>query len=144
MRISGSQTGISRARLRFSHLAVPTGQVPSTGNALTGEEIALARQHDRRDLLHEIGRPLRHNEWPHVRSARFRRNLNLVEIGQSLVYQFAVPPHHLRPAFAVRLFDELLDARDCLLARQDARMPKKHVCMIVLMRPPIPACFARA
>src|SRR6185503_6318746 len=36
MQIFESQTGISRARLRFSHFAVPTGQVPSTGKALTG------------------------------------------------------------------------------------------------------------
>jgi hypothetical protein len=43
-----------------------------------------------------------------------------VEIGQGLVYQFAVPSHHLRPALAVRLFDELLDVRHCLLLRQDA------------------------
>src|SRR5215813_7773804 len=31
-----SQTGISRAMFRFSHVIVPVGQVPSTGKALTG------------------------------------------------------------------------------------------------------------
>src|SRR5438445_6958633 len=31
-----SHTGISRARLRFSHFAVPVGNVPSQGKALTG------------------------------------------------------------------------------------------------------------
>ena len=36
MQISASQTGISSERLRFSHCAVPVGNVPSTGNALTG------------------------------------------------------------------------------------------------------------
>ena len=36
MHRSGSHTGIDSARLRFSHLAVPVGKVPSTGSALTG------------------------------------------------------------------------------------------------------------
>ncbi len=36
MQIAASHTGISRAMLRFSHFAVPVGQVPSTGSALTG------------------------------------------------------------------------------------------------------------
>ena len=43
--------------MRFSHFAVPTGQVPSTGKALTGQQVALAGQHHGRDLLHEVGRP---------------------------------------------------------------------------------------
>ena len=36
MQMAGSHTGISSARLRFSHWPVPVGQVPSTGKALTG------------------------------------------------------------------------------------------------------------
>src|SRR4030095_10992812 len=36
-----SHSGISRARFRFSHLAVPVGKVPSTGNALTGNSSPL-------------------------------------------------------------------------------------------------------
>src|SRR5512136_2957279 len=36
MHRSDSQTGISRAILRFSHLVVPVGKVPSTGIADTG------------------------------------------------------------------------------------------------------------
>ena len=36
MHKSDSQTGISRAILRFSHLVVPVGKVPSTGMADTG------------------------------------------------------------------------------------------------------------
>src|SRR5689334_23995813 len=36
MQISWSQTGISLARLRFSHLDVSVGNVPSGGSALTG------------------------------------------------------------------------------------------------------------
>src|SRR5436190_16937135 len=36
MQISGSQAGISRAILRFSHCAVAVGKVPSQGIALTG------------------------------------------------------------------------------------------------------------
>ena len=36
MQVSGSQTGISSAMLRFSYCAVAVGKVPSTGIALTG------------------------------------------------------------------------------------------------------------
>ena len=41
MQIFESQTGISSAMLRFSHFAVATGQVPSTGKALTGSRSPL-------------------------------------------------------------------------------------------------------
>src|SRR6266571_707380 len=37
MHTSGSQTGISAARLRFSQRAVLVGNVPSHGSALTGK-----------------------------------------------------------------------------------------------------------
>jgi hypothetical protein len=43
MQIFESQVGISSAKLRFSHFAVPVGKVPSTGNALTGNSFAAAR-----------------------------------------------------------------------------------------------------
>src|SRR3972149_8284186 len=36
VQLTGCHAGISSARLRFSHFAVAVGQVPSTGNALTG------------------------------------------------------------------------------------------------------------
>src|SRR5262249_8044696 len=36
IQVTGSQTGISAAILRFSYCAVPVGNVPSQGNALTG------------------------------------------------------------------------------------------------------------
>src|SRR5262249_38443768 len=36
MHVAGSQTGISVAMLRFSYCAVPVGNVPSQGSALTG------------------------------------------------------------------------------------------------------------
>jgi predicted amidohydrolase len=42
-----SQTGISAAMSRFSQRAVPVGQVPSGGKALTGSSVAVARQHQR-------------------------------------------------------------------------------------------------
>ena len=41
MQISESQTGISSARFRFSHFALATGHVPSTGKALTGSRSPL-------------------------------------------------------------------------------------------------------
>src|SRR5262249_441773 len=36
MHVIGSHTGISMAMLRFSYCAVPVGNVPSQGSALTG------------------------------------------------------------------------------------------------------------
>src|SRR5262245_6958489 len=41
IQIFESHTGISSAMLRFSHLAVAVGHVPSTGNALTGSRSPL-------------------------------------------------------------------------------------------------------
>ena len=41
MQIAGSHTGMSWAMLRFSHWLVAVGQVPSTGNALTGSRSPL-------------------------------------------------------------------------------------------------------
>ena len=41
MQMAASQTGISRAMLRFSHWVVPVGQVPSTGKAETGSRSPL-------------------------------------------------------------------------------------------------------
>ena len=41
MQIFSSQTGMSRAMFRFSHLAVDRGQVPSGGKALTGRRSPL-------------------------------------------------------------------------------------------------------
>src|SRR5436305_4946169 len=41
MQTSGSQIGISSARLRFSQRVVPMGQVPSTGKAETGSRSPL-------------------------------------------------------------------------------------------------------
>src|SRR4029453_18697604 len=41
MQTFGSHTGISSAMFRFSHFAVPVGQGPSTGKALTGSRSPL-------------------------------------------------------------------------------------------------------
>ena len=55
MQIVGSQIGISWAIARFSYFAVPVGNVPSTGSALTGSRSpspAISRDGDPRD---EVG-----------------------------------------------------------------------------------------
>ena len=59
MQMSGSQIGISWAIARFSYCAVPVGNVPSTGSALTGSRSpspAISRAVTRCD---EVGRVVR-------------------------------------------------------------------------------------
>ena len=58
MQISLSQIGISAAMLRFSNRAVPVGNVPSTGSALTGKQVALAAHEHCRDALHKTIRSI--------------------------------------------------------------------------------------
>jgi hypothetical protein len=47
---------MSMAMLRFSHWVVPVGQVPSTGNALTGSRSPLPAIMRRGHLLDEVRR----------------------------------------------------------------------------------------
>ncbi len=73
------------------------------------QQVALAGQHHRRDLLHEVGRLFGDERRTRARGARRLRHRNLVEVGEGLVHHLAVPAHDLRPALAVGLLDGLLD-----------------------------------
>ena len=55
MQMDGSQIGIVWAIARFSYLAVPVGNVPSAGRALTGKQVAVAGHQSRGDPGHEVG-----------------------------------------------------------------------------------------
>ena len=117
----GSQTGISAAMLRFSHCAVPVGQVPSTGKALTGSRSPLPAiisavtrctksgasvGHDRRPRAHARSPPPGTGPRGGARASR-RRPRSCVRTTSA-------------PRLAVGLLDRLLDLRDRLLARQHA------------------------
>ena len=56
MQIFSSQTGMSSARLRFSYCAVPVGNVPSSGNALTGSSSPFAGGQPAQDVFDEFRR----------------------------------------------------------------------------------------
>ena len=53
---SGSQTGTSAAKFRFSHCVVPVGNVPSYGNALTGHAIAATGDDSPKHVAHKLRR----------------------------------------------------------------------------------------
>ena len=50
MQIDASQIGICWAMARFSYCVVPVGKVPSTGSALTGQQVAVAGHEQRGDV----------------------------------------------------------------------------------------------
>jgi hypothetical protein len=144
MQTFASHTGISSARFRFSHFAVPTGQVPSTGKALTGSRsplpasiTAVTRCTKSGACWATTGGRVRvafaacgtgiSCRWASAWSTRsqFRRTTS----GPRLPYVFSI-------AF-------LIWAMASSRGRMPA-MPKKQVCMIVLMRVPMPARRARS
>ena len=96
MQIFESQTGISSARLRFSHFAVATGQVPSTGNALTGSRSPLPASITAVTFCTKSGAArTRAADGRAKRSPR--RHRDLVQVRQRLIDHLAVPPHDLGP-----------------------------------------------
>ena len=120
MQIFGSHTGISSARLRFSHFAVPIGQVPSTGNALTGSRSPLPASITAVTFCTKSG-ARSETIGGRVRVALTAAGTrDLVQVGERLVHHLEVAAHHLGAALAVGLLDRLLDLRDRLLARQHA------------------------
>ena len=84
------------------------------------QQVALAGQHHRGHLLHEVGRLRRHERRPRARRGGRGRHRNLVQVRQRLVHHLAVPAHDLGPALAVGLLNRLLDLLDRFVARQDA------------------------
>jgi hypothetical protein len=104
---------------RFSHLAVATGQVPSTGNALTGSRSPLPASITAVIFCTKSGARSRRAAAGDGR-IRGRRHRNLVEMGERLIHHGAVPPHDLGSPLAVRLLDALLDLRDGFIHRQQA------------------------
>jgi len=55
MQIDSSQTGMLWAIARFSYLVVPVGNVPSAGNALNRQHVAVARHQDGGHVLMKSG-----------------------------------------------------------------------------------------
>ena len=120
MQIFESHTGISSAMFRFSHFAVAGRPGAVDRKRAHRQQVALAGQHHRRDLLDEVGRLLRHQRRTRARGAHRRGHRNLVQVRERLIDHLAVAPHDLGPALAVGLLDRLLDVPDGFVAGQHA------------------------
>ncbi len=107
--------------LRFSHCVVSVGQVPSTGNALTGSRSPLLAS------MMAVTRCTKSGAFGDtiggrcLRGAHRGRHRHLVQVGQRPVDGGVVLLDHVLAALAVGLLDRVLDLRDRLLAGQDAR-----------------------
>ena len=113
MQSAGSQTGISVAMLRFSHCAVPVGQVPSTGKALTGQQVAVAGEHQRRHRCTKSGASA--GTTGGRRARRGRRAPGTCDLGEAAerrVHGREVALQDLGSLLRVGLLDRLLDLRD--------------------------------
>ena len=102
------------------------------------QQVALAGHHHRGHALDEIRGSSGTSGGLSERRGHLAGHLHLVEVGQRVIDRGEVAPHHLLALLAVGLLDRLLDLRDRLLARQHAGDREEAVCMIVLMRPPMP------
>ena len=139
MQTSGSQIGISKAMLRFSTRAVSVGNVPSTGKALTGNRsprpaisIAVTRWTNSEPSEETGGSRCRWlsaatGTWTWFMpssdastAAKFFRNTDSPRL-----------PYVLRMASLMR---SIASSRG-----NTPESAKKHVCMTVLIRDPIPA-----
>ena len=116
----GSHTGISSARFRFSHFAVPIGHVPSTGNALTGSRSPFPARSTAVIRWTKSGASADTSGGRPCVAVTPRRHRHLLQVRERRVDRLEVALHDLRAALAVGLVDRVLDLRDRLLARQDA------------------------
>ncbi len=120
MQMDGSQIGIVWAIARFSYCAVPVGNVPSTGSALTGSwspSPAISREVIRATKSGTssatgvvVGSLVGDATQRHVAEA-LERTVDGREVARD----------DGLAALRVRLLDERLDLRDGLVGRQDAR-----------------------
>ena len=121
MQIVGSHTGISSARLRFSHCAVPVGKVPSHGNALTGSSSPRPAMISPKHVAHERRRPSRHGAGALELAARdLAGTFTSMQVGQRVVHRLEVLLDDLLALLAVGLPDRVLDRSMASLARQHA------------------------
>ena len=106
---------------RFSHFAVATGHVPSTGKALTGSRSPFPASITAVTFCTKSGACSDTSGATAVARAHRGRHRNLMQVRERLIDDLAVPPHDLRAALAVGLLDGLLDLRNRLIARQQTR-----------------------
>ena len=116
MQSASSQTGISRAMLRFSHWAVAVGKVPSFGIRLTGTLSPSPAMIGASVFCTNSGASAG-TARPDVEGAGHRgRHLHLVQVVERRVHGGEVLLHHRLAALAVGLLDGVLDGGDGFLA----------------------------
>ena len=120
MQTSGSQTGISVARLRFSYWAVPVGKVPSLGNALTGHAIAASGHDFAEDIAHEFGRVFEVTIG-RLDATRVVWNLDFVQMRERLIDGAQIHLHDFLAFLPVGFANRIFDRIDRLLRRQARR-----------------------
>ena len=121
MQMSGSQIGISCAMLRFSSRAVPVGNVPSGGKALTGTRSPLPAR------ITAVTRSMKSDAPACIAGSRFRSPVNTAGIATSCsdsrapVHRGEVPPQDRLTPLPICLFDRILDFPDRMFAGHDVR-----------------------
>ena len=122
MHVFSSHTGISSARLRFSYCAVPVGNEPSFGNALTGssspspagdlaEHVAHKLRRVRRDRRQQRAGAVQLCGPPPTTSCRLR---------QRVVHGLQIHLDDFIALFAVGFLDGIFDRVNRLVLRQHA------------------------
>ena len=132
--------------LRFSHFDVPVGQVPSTGNALTGSRSPWLAS------ITAVTRFTKSGACGGTGGGRWREAVGdagtatSCEMGERRVHRLEIALYdHVSAAFPVGLLDRVLDLLRSPRSRGSTpEIAKKQVCMIVLMRVPMPAALATA
>ena len=143
MQMSGSQIGISWAIERFSYLAVPVGNVPSTGSAETGSRSPSPAISSAVTRLTKSGASSGMACSTPGGGRHRRRDVDAVQGGERRVDRREValddrPTPRCRRSFST---DALMWPIASSAGSTPARA-KKHGCMTVLMR--LPICASRA
>ena len=121
MQRSLSHTGMNCAMLRFSHCAVPVGNAPPAGIALTGSRSPLPPAIWPEHVVHEARAPCDESE-PTMSNSRDRGvgQFHFFQMRQRRVDGGEVLLHDRLAALAVGLLDGLLDLLDGFFAGQHA------------------------
>ena len=138
MQMSGSQTGISSVMIRFSHCVVPVGNVPSTGIALTGSTSPLPAMMVAVTFFTNSGALSDTVGGISMVLVACAGHLYLVQVASGGIDCGKVLLNDLLTALAISLLNGVLDLAIASSCGSTPLMAKKQVCMIVLMRAPMP------
>ena len=142
MQVFVSHTGISSARLRFSHLRGAGGISAVGGESAHGKLVAVAGIDGAEDIALKLGR---------LRGKRGRNldfaggcfgNFHLEQMGQSLIDRLQILLNDFFALFAVGVANRLANRLNRLVLGRTFEIAKKQTCMMVFMRDPMPVSRA--